>query len=35
MNRLSQQFKKLALKFGLVRKADKLSLEEYREVLKA
>ena len=35
MNRLSQQFEKLALKFGLVREADKPSLEECREVLKA
>lgn len=35
INRLSQQFEKLALKFGLVREADKPSLEECREVLKA
>lgn len=34
-NRLSQQFEKLALKFGLVREADKPSLEECREGLKA
>ena len=34
-NRLSQQFEKLALRFGLVREADKPSLEECREVLKA
>lgn len=34
-NRLSQQFEKLALKFGLVREADKPSPEECREVLKA
>lgn len=34
-NRLSQQFEKLALKFGLMREADKPSLEECREVLKA
>lgn len=34
-NRLSQQFEKLALKLGLVREANKPSLEECREVLKA
>ena len=33
-NRLSQQFEKLALKLGLVREANKPSLEECREVLK-
>ena len=34
-NRLSQQFERLALRFGLVSEADKPSLEKCREVLKA